>query len=90
MVTPFDKRGEVDQLATEAVVKRLIEAGVDGISGLGSTGEFSHLTNHNLAYRSPRPCVVPSCPPWRRRERIENTLRGAGLPAGAGDPLETD
>lgn len=69
MVTPFDKRGEVGLHAAEAVVKRLIEAGVDGIPALGSTGEFSHLTNHNLAYRSPRPCVVPPCPPRRRRER---------------------
>jgi 4-hydroxy-tetrahydrodipicolinate synthase len=44
MVTPFDERGEVDLAATEAVVERFIEAGVDGISPLGSTGEFSHLT----------------------------------------------
>jgi 4-hydroxy-tetrahydrodipicolinate synthase len=44
MVTPFDDRGEVDLGATEAVVERFIEAGVDGISPLGSTGEFSHLT----------------------------------------------
>src|ERR671915_1877606 len=44
MVTPFDERGEVDLKATEAVVERFIEAGVDGISPLGSTGEFSHLT----------------------------------------------
>jgi 2-dehydro-3-deoxy-D-pentonate aldolase len=44
MVTPFDERGEVDLGATEAVVERHIEAGVDGISPLGSTGEFSHLT----------------------------------------------
>ncbi len=44
MVTPFDERGEVDLVATEAVVERFIEAGVDGISPLGSTGEFSHLT----------------------------------------------
>jgi 4-hydroxy-tetrahydrodipicolinate synthase len=44
MVTPFDERGEVDLTATEAVVERFIEAGVDGISPLGSTGEFSHLT----------------------------------------------
>jgi 4-hydroxy-tetrahydrodipicolinate synthase len=44
MVTPFDERGEVDLGATEAVVERFIEAGVDGISPLGSTGEFSHLT----------------------------------------------
>ncbi len=45
MVTPFDERGEVDLDATEAVVERFIEAGVDGISPLGSTGEFSHLTS---------------------------------------------
>ena len=44
MVTPFDEQGEVDLKATEAVVERFIEAGVDGISALGSTGEFSHLT----------------------------------------------
>jgi 2-dehydro-3-deoxy-D-pentonate aldolase len=44
MVTPFDERGEVDLEATEAVVERFMEAGVDGISPLGSTGEFSHLT----------------------------------------------
>ena len=44
MVTPFDKRGELDLTATEAVVERFIEAGVSGISPLGSTGEASHLT----------------------------------------------
>jgi 2-dehydro-3-deoxy-D-pentonate aldolase len=43
MVTPFDERGEVDLAATEAVVERFIEAGVNGISPLGSTGESSHL-----------------------------------------------
>jgi 2-dehydro-3-deoxy-D-pentonate aldolase len=43
MVTPFDERGEVDLRATEAVIERFIEAGVSGISPLGSTGEFSHL-----------------------------------------------
>ncbi len=30
MVTPFDERGEVDLRATEAVIERLIEAGVSG------------------------------------------------------------
>ncbi|HEY6581599.1 MAG TPA: dihydrodipicolinate synthase family protein [Rubrobacter sp.] len=44
MVTPFDEGGEVDLEAAEAVVERFIEAGVSGISPLGSTGEFSHLT----------------------------------------------
>jgi 2-dehydro-3-deoxy-D-pentonate aldolase len=44
LVTPFDEDGEIDLRATEAVVERHIEAGVDGISALGSTGEFSHLT----------------------------------------------
>jgi len=46
MVTPFDEQGEVDLGATEAVVERFIEAGVDGISPLGSTtGEASHLAS---------------------------------------------
>ncbi len=45
MVTPFDERGEVDLRATEAEVERLIDAGVDGISALGSTGEFSYLSS---------------------------------------------
>lgn len=44
MVTPFDEGEEVDLQATEAVVERLIQAGVDGIVALGSNGEFSHLT----------------------------------------------
>ena len=43
LITPFDEDGELDLRATEAVVERHIEAGVDGISALGSTGEFSHL-----------------------------------------------
>jgi 4-hydroxy-tetrahydrodipicolinate synthase len=43
MVTPFDERGEIDLAATERVVEHCIEAGVDGLSILGSTGEFPHL-----------------------------------------------
>ncbi len=44
MVTPFDGRGELDFEATEAVIERFIQAGVSGISPLGSTGEATHLT----------------------------------------------
>ena len=44
MVTPFDERGEIDLTATESLLERFVEAGVDGISPLGSTGEASHLT----------------------------------------------
>lgn len=44
MVTPFDERGEIDLGATESVVERCLEAGVDGLSILGSTGEFPHLS----------------------------------------------
>jgi len=44
MVTPFDERGEPDLAAAEAIVERFVGAGVNGISALGSTGEFSHLT----------------------------------------------
>ncbi|MGH3146379.1 MAG: 4-hydroxy-tetrahydrodipicolinate synthase [Rubrobacter sp.] len=45
MVTPFDEGGGLDLVATEAVVERFIEAGVSGISPLGSTGEATHLTS---------------------------------------------
>lgn len=45
MVTPFDGDGNLDLRAAEAVMDRSIEAGVDGILVLGSTGEFSHLTH---------------------------------------------
>ena len=51
MVTNFDERGELDLAATEAVVERLIEAGVDGISPLGSTGEASHLASEERMSR---------------------------------------
>ena len=44
MVTPFDERGELDLASTEAVIESFLEAGVSGISPLGSTGEASHLT----------------------------------------------
>ena len=44
MVTPFDERGGLDFGAAEAVIERFIEAGVSGISPLGSTGEATHLT----------------------------------------------
>src|SRR5215210_5824646 len=44
MVTPFDERGGLDLGAAEAVIERFIEAGVSGISPLGSTGEATHLT----------------------------------------------
>jgi 4-hydroxy-tetrahydrodipicolinate synthase len=44
MVTPFDEQGEIDLAATEAVIERSLEAGVSGISPLGSTGEAAHLT----------------------------------------------
>jgi 4-hydroxy-tetrahydrodipicolinate synthase len=44
MVTPFDGQGELDLDAAEAMIERFIEAGVSGISPLGSTGEATHLT----------------------------------------------
>ena len=53
MVTPFDERGELDSQATQAVVERFIEAGVGGISPLGSTGEATHLTSEERK-RSPK------------------------------------
>ncbi|MGF1473718.1 MAG: dihydrodipicolinate synthase family protein [Rubrobacteraceae bacterium] len=50
LVTPFDEEGGLDLRATEAVLERHIEAGVDGIVALGSTGEFSHLEGSERRY----------------------------------------
>ncbi len=54
LVTPFDKNGELDLRSTEAVLERHIEAGVDGIVALGSTGEFSHLESDERRYFAER------------------------------------
>ena len=50
LVTPFDERRELDIGATEAILERHVEAGVDGIVALGSTGEFSHLEADERRY----------------------------------------
>lgn len=54
MITPFDEDGEPDLQATEVIVEHLIEAGVDGISALRGTGEFSQLTNAERRYFAER------------------------------------
>lgn len=54
LVTPFDERGKLDLRATEAVLDRHIEAGVDGVVALGSTGEFSHLEGDERRYFAER------------------------------------
>lgn len=41
--TPFDERGDLDLEAFRGNVARWLEAGVDGILALGSTGEAVHL-----------------------------------------------
>lgn len=50
LVTPFDEEGELDFRATGAILDRHIEAGVDGMVALGSTGEFSHLEGGERRY----------------------------------------
>ena len=74
LITPFDEEGELDLRATEAVVERHIEAGVNGISALGSTGEFSHLDHrgrgHDLVLA--RSTASPTTP--RASERTASSL----------------
>ena len=43
----------MDLSATKAVVERFLEAGVSGISSLGSTVEFSHLLGGSRGQHEP-------------------------------------
>ena len=45
LVTPFDKEGEIDQRALEALVHWHLEEGTDAIVCYGSTGEASTLSH---------------------------------------------
>ena len=44
LVSPVDAEGRVKRAVLAALVERLIEAGVHGLTPLGSTGEFAYLT----------------------------------------------
>jgi 4-hydroxy-tetrahydrodipicolinate synthase len=43
-ITPTDEDGRVDEAALERLIQRLVEAGVDSIGLLGSTGTYTYLT----------------------------------------------
>lgn len=43
-ITPADEAGRVDVKALRAIVRRLVEAGVDSIGLLGSTGSYPYLS----------------------------------------------
>lgn len=43
-ITPADADGRVDTAALRRLVRRLVEAGVDGVGLLGSTGTYAYLT----------------------------------------------
>lgn len=44
LLTPFDEDGEIDERSLAALVEYVIGAGVDGIVGMGTTGEFFTLS----------------------------------------------
>lgn len=48
MVVPFDKDGELDELAFRKETRYLLDHGVDGISSGGSTGEGALLSDSEL------------------------------------------
>lgn len=48
LVTPFTKDGDLDEKLVEEEVRYLIQAGVDGISPGGSTGEGAAVTDEEL------------------------------------------
>lgn len=45
LLTPFDAAGAVDVEAVTPLVDHVIDAGVDGVVALGTTGEFADLTD---------------------------------------------
>ncbi len=45
MVTPFDKNGEIDEEGFRSNINYLIENGVNGLLGAGTTGESATLTH---------------------------------------------
>ena len=49
LVSPLDARGHVDRAVLSRLVEHLIEAGVHGLTPLGSTGEFAYLNNDQRA-----------------------------------------
>ena len=46
VVTPLDENKRFDRKSFETVLERIIDAGVDGLFVLGSTGAFAFLTNN--------------------------------------------
>jgi 4-hydroxy-tetrahydrodipicolinate synthase len=44
LLTPFHDNGEIDEESTRRLIDRLIENGVDGITAMGSVGEFYALS----------------------------------------------
>ena len=43
LVSPLDEAGRVNRAVLARLVEHLIEAGVHGLTPLGSTGEFAYL-----------------------------------------------
>lgn len=48
LITPFDSQGRLDEGGLRRLVRRQIEAGVDGLAPLGVTGENSLLSDKEL------------------------------------------
>jgi 4-hydroxy-tetrahydrodipicolinate synthase len=44
LLTPFDEDGEIDERSLAALLEYVIGAGIDGVVGLGTTGEFFTLS----------------------------------------------
>jgi 4-hydroxy-tetrahydrodipicolinate synthase len=47
-VTPFDRRGDIDERACAAVVSRMVAAGIGAVTPNGNTGEFYSLSGPEL------------------------------------------
>ena len=91
LVTPFTRQGEVDEAALRCLVDQQIEAGIDGLVAVGSTGEgptVTHTENLRIVeivieQARRRVPVIAGTGSNSTIEAIEMTKRAAKLGASA-------
>ncbi len=89
LVTPLDEGGDVDEAALRRLVEHLIDAGVHGLSPLGSTGETMYLDQRQrdrvvtltVAAAGGRVPVLPGVAAFSSRDACDQARRCADLGA---------
>ncbi len=95
-ITPCDAAGRVDEDHLRRLLAPLVEAGVDSIGLLGSTGTYAYLPGRSAAAPSPSPPRrwLAECRCWwdrgfahRRGRAPRGGRQGAGCDGGAAAPV---